>query len=63
MEKTCVWEEDCDGEYTTTCGYDFDQLNGSPLDYKMRYCGFCGKPLTVIRYTEGQSDEVRHVWK
>jgi hypothetical protein len=50
--KTCVWTDDTDmqGTWQPSCVDPSEQLwyldNGSPKENGMKYCCFCGKPLT-----------------
>ena len=41
----CIWMEDGDGGYSTSCGKAFIINDGTPEENGMNYCPFCGKPL------------------
>jgi hypothetical protein len=46
--QTCSWWiEDSDyGSWETSCGHLFMLNDGSPYQNRMRWCCYCGKPLT-----------------
>jgi len=48
----CVWEEDCDGNWETSCDQTFCLDHGCPSENGMKYCCYCGKPLVEKRYAE-----------
>ena len=41
----CIWTEDDDGIYLTSCENAFEFMNGSPEDNHMKFCPYCGKLL------------------
>ena len=46
----CDWRQDGDEDsdtWGTSCGRYFSLTEGDPFDNEMRYCCFCGLPLTV----------------
>ena len=43
----CGWGEDEDGNYWTTCGHGFSIIDGTPKQNGMKFCCYCGKPLTT----------------
>jgi hypothetical protein len=50
--ETCQWylDEDTDSElWLTTCGHSFQLYDAGPADNKMKFCCYCGKPLTEVR--------------
>ena len=44
---TCDWREDEDGNYWTACGRGFSITEGTPKQNGMKFCCYCGKPLTT----------------
>lgn len=64
MSEYCNWYQDGDetsDAWATRCGQMFGLDDGDPFDNGMRYCCFCGKPLTVQRFLEpGESGELEH---
>jgi hypothetical protein len=45
-EQSCIWTEDEDGIYQTSCGNSFEFMNGTPNDNHTKFCPYCGKVLT-----------------
>lgn len=43
---SCVWTDDEDGIYHTTCGGMFVLLADTPRQNGMNYCCYCGRTLT-----------------
>lgn len=56
MEQ-CVWAEDFDGEYDTTCQQAFMFIDGSPSENQMKFCCYCGKELVEKRWRYPHGDE------
>lgn len=52
MVDTCCWKEDIDGNYDTDCGQTFVLIAGDLEENGMRFCCYCGKALTSLRYCE-----------
>ena len=48
----CVWSEDSDGTWQTSCEQAFCLNDGSPSDNDMKYCCYCGKALAECKYVE-----------
>ncbi len=48
-DTLCTWaqddDEDEDGSWATSCGQYFTIIDGGPLDNRMRFCCYCGKPI------------------
>jgi hypothetical protein len=42
-ERDCIWTEDEDGIYHTSCGESFEFMNGTPEDNHIKFCPYCGK--------------------
>lgn len=43
---SCEWGEDIDGNWTTGCDEIYIFLHGTPKQNGMKFCCYCGKPLT-----------------
>lgn len=43
MIETCVWVQDGDGYWTTTCCNAFEFTDGGPVENGARFCMFCGQ--------------------
>jgi DNA-directed RNA polymerase subunit RPC12/RpoP len=43
----CIWTENEDGAYVTTCGNTYEIINGTPRENHMNFCPYCGKRLRV----------------
>jgi hypothetical protein len=52
MKQTCLWFEDEEGNWWTACDNGFTFIDGGPLENGMKYCGYCGNPLTIQSYTD-----------
>ena len=53
----CVWTEDDDGAWDTTCGERFEFVEGGPSDNRMTWCCYCGKPLAPAPHVWDDPDE------
>lgn len=49
---TCQWAEDEDAIWATECGQAFEFNESGPVANGLKFCGYCGKTLTEIRYVE-----------
>lgn len=47
IERTCTWQSDQDGVYSTECGHAFVFNDGTPEQNNQRFCGYCGGGLIV----------------
>ena len=51
----CPWTEVVghwsDGHWETGCGEAFNFFDGGPIENRMNYCPYCGKPLSA-KYSE-----------
>ena len=54
MPDTCQWREDFDGNYDTDCKQSFCMIDGTPEENGMRFCCYCGKPLTAVKCREAE---------
>ena len=41
----CIWTENDDGAFETSCGEAFEFTNAGPKENKFRHCPYCGKRL------------------
>jgi len=44
-EQYCIWTEDEDGVYQTSCLHSFEFMNGTPESNGIKFCPYCGKEL------------------
>jgi len=42
-EQYCLWIEDDDGVYQTSCLHSFEFMDGTPERNGMKFCPYCGK--------------------
>lgn len=52
----CVWQENEDGYYDTTCGNAFVMESGTPRENGMRWCCYCGRRMHDVAYTSDVGD-------
>lgn len=70
MSEKCHWMQDGEPEsdtWSTACGGMFAITDGTPSENRMRYCCYCGKPLSEVPlvytddgdviYRGGESDD------
>jgi len=54
MEETnpylCIWAEDADGNWETSCGEMHCFFNGGVEDNEYRHCPYCGRRIEERRY-------------
>jgi len=48
MKKPCVWRENSDYCWDTSCGEEFIINEGTPKQNKMKYCCYCGGIILAI---------------
>lgn len=55
-EKSCEWiQTDFDSNtWDSDCGNSFDLNDGSPSDNGMKFCPYCGRPLTEVKYQDSK---------
>ena len=51
-EQSCIWMEDDDGIYQTSCGNAFEFMNWTPENNHMKFCPYCGKLLRQSKDSE-----------
>lgn len=56
-KKKCLWEEDEDGCWETTCKHNFLVNDGTPSDNSMVYCCFCGNEIEEVLFEPEGDDE------
>lgn len=44
-KEQCLWVQDLDGYWGSSCNQAFILTDGTPTENEMRYCCHCGKPL------------------
>lgn len=54
LAKQCNWASESDldydeGRWVSDCGHDFLLSEGTPAENKLKFCCWCGKPLTETR--------------
>lgn len=47
----CVWNEDDDGTWESTCGQSWQFIEGGPGENGVRYCHACGKAVKANPYS------------
>jgi hypothetical protein len=55
--EPCLWGEDDDGMWETSCGHAFEFNDGDPADNAFLFCPFCGKQLKQLVYEEEPDEE------
>ena len=55
--KSCIWEEDWEGNWEADCDNMFCFIDGGPRDNEMKFCCYCGKKLEEKRYVESTPKE------
>ena len=51
-KDTCVWQEDCESTWDTSCDTAFVMIDGTPTDNEYKFCPSCGKSIKEVRYVE-----------
>ena len=51
-QNACVWTEDFNAKWDTSCGEAYCFIDGSPTTNGLRFCGYCGKPLEEEPYQD-----------
>lgn len=54
-ESKCIWTQDEDGIWDTSCGGKFEVSFDTPRENGMNYCCYCGKSLTQKEFEESRS--------
>ena len=53
FRRECLWGQDENGVWETTCGYSFESMEPDLLsDHSIEFCCFCGKPILERPYKE-----------
>ena len=47
-ERYCLWIEDDDGVYQTSCLHSFEIMNGTPETNGIKFCPYCGKLIRQV---------------
>ena len=49
---SCVWQQDADGNWNTSCDNLHVFINGTPFQNNYRFCPYCGGELIYDEETE-----------
>ncbi len=52
MKTECIWTDNGEGTWLTSCENDFVLTTGTPSENSMRFCCYCGLPLKEIHYEQ-----------
>lgn len=52
MNEVCIWQQDCDGLWGTSCGHNFEFNTGTPRENGARFCLYCGHQLRQRAYRD-----------
>lgn len=55
-QPPCIWTEDDDEVFNTTCGHSITFYDGPPAANEMRWCTYCGATLRIERHDEQADD-------
>jgi len=55
----CVWSEDYDGNWTTSCDNEFTFFDGGPVSNGLVYCCYCGALIEQQLLNQAPIDEER----
>ena len=51
-DEACLWGQDEDGVWETSCGHAFEFNDGGPTDNAFLFCPYCGKQIKQLVYEE-----------
>jgi hypothetical protein len=51
----CTWREDSEGNWISQCSNAFIYHDGTPTENGMKFCCYCGKPITEIGFDDEAS--------
>lgn len=62
MTETCIWSQDDEGSemWSTSCRKYFGQTEGTPGENGMKFCCYCGKPLTQQPWAQNEENNDDH---
>ena len=46
----CVWKDDGEGNWDTSCGERYIIIEGTPYENNMKFCTYCGRILIERLY-------------
>ena len=49
-QDVCVWMQDSDGTWCTSCGVTWEFIDGMPADNKAHFCHHCGGVLLADQF-------------
>jgi hypothetical protein len=61
MKDTCNWNQEFEDDFwSSDCGGSFTLNEGPPSENGMKFCCYCGKPLTEspFQYDEVEDEDV-----
>lgn len=65
--ERCSWVQDSDGTYNSSCGGAFVFNDDGCEENGFKFCCYCGKPVSEVKYVEEDSEETNEedssLWK
>jgi len=52
VREPCVWSQDEEGAWDTTCGGLFEFADGWPSENGAKYCCYCGGVISEVAYVD-----------
>ena len=59
-EDVCIWMQDSDGPWCTSCGKVWEFITGGPTDNEMHFCHHCGGSLLSEPFSEDFETDETH---
>lgn len=59
-EDGCVWSEDFESTWHTTCGEAWQFTDGGPAENNCRFCHGCAKPIKIDRARGAREAAIAH---
>ena len=54
-QDVCVWMQDSDGQWSTSCGKQWEFISGDPKDNEQHFCHHCGGVLLAESFYDSAS--------
>lgn len=51
-QNVCIWTQDSDGTWNTSCSKTWEFIEGGPTDNEMHFCHHCGGALIAESFSE-----------
>lgn len=51
-QNVCIWTQDSDGTWNTSCSKTWEFIEGGPTDNEMHFCHHCGGSLLSESFSE-----------